>query len=66
MIPLREEEDTDKNNKNYNSKEFSIWPYQWKIEQETLLIRCYKKRDGREILEIDHALYLTVWDFNGD
>lgn len=37
MIPLREEEDTDKNNKNYNSKEFSIWPYQWKIEQETLL-----------------------------
>jgi hypothetical protein len=65
MIPLREEEDTDKNNKNY-SKKFSIWPYQLKIEQETLLIRYYNKRDGREILEIDHALYLTVWDFNGD
>ena len=65
MIPLREEEDTDKNNKNY-SKKFSIWPYQWKIEQEILLIRYYNKRDGREILEIDHALYLTVWFFNGD
>ena len=65
MIPLREEEDTDKNNKNYSIK-FSIWPYQLKIEQETFLIRYYNKQDGREILEIDHALYLTVWDFNGD